>query len=222
MKRIDKLLFTGLPYSLPIGSILAFGYSRLSLSVRVLLSSGSSSVHLDSIDYKVMLLIMLSVVSLFFFVNVKRRFFDKEDNFNPLKKNVLDNSADKKKAQYHQVPTKYLSKTPNGFTIGYFYYGPRKMYVRLPFLDSPEHQLILGSPGSGKSTHLINALLYTYNFAPLNLRLRSVLAIDAKPELSRKSVVEDRDDIKIINPTVMGSFGFDIWHGLDQNSTDDH
>lgn len=222
MKKFDKLFFSGIPISLPLGGLLAFGYRCSVLSFKSLLSSDSSHVQLDSTDYTVMILIVLVVMLLFFLINVKRKVIDKETNFNPIKRTaVMDNSADKRKAQYHPVPSKYLSKSPDGFTVGYYYYGPRRMYVRLPFLDSPEHQLILGSPGSNKSTTLLNALLFNYNYANRYDKLRAVLAIDAKPELSKKSVDESRPDIKIINPTSYDSCGFDVWYGLDQHSSDD-
>ena len=221
MRRLDKLFFLGIPISLPIGGLLAFGYSRLILSFKGLISPDSARVHLVGTDYIVMLLIVVGMMLFFFLVNVKRKVIDKETNFNPIKTSVTDNSTDRNKAQYHPVPSKYLSKTPDGFTVGYYYRGPRKMYVRLPFLDSPEHQLILGSPGSNKSTTLLNALIFNFNYANQFDRLRSVLAIDAKPELSKKSVDESRSDIKIINPTIFDSCGFDVWYGLSQHSSDD-
>lgn len=221
-KKYNKLLFSGLPISLPLGLALAFAYSRFVLTVQDLFNPRGPAAKLSGDDYMVMIVIVMIVVALIFLSNVKRKVFDKEDEFNPLKKkDVMKNSTDKKKAQYHKVPSKYLSKEPKDFTVGYYWYGPRKMYVYLPFLSSPEHQLLIGSPGSNKSTTLLNALLYTYNFAPLSNRLRSVLAIDAKPELSKKSVEETRPDVRIINPASMDSCGFDVWHGLSQESSDD-
>ncbi len=222
MRRFDKLFFSGIPISLPLGGMLAFGYSRLILAIKAFARYGSGyQARLVSTDYIVMLLIVVAVMLLIFLVNVKRKVFDKEDNFNPLKKNVIDNSVDKRKAQYHPVPYKYLSTNPDGFTVGRDGFGPYKRYVRLPFFDSPEHQLILGSPGSNKSTTILNALIFNYNYANQYNRLRSVIAIDAKPELSKKSVDESRPDIKIINPTSYDSCGFDIWYGLSQHSSDD-
>ena len=222
MKKKDKLLFTGLPISLPLGLILAFLYSRLAIILKGLSMYTGYQAKLEAADYKIMAAIVLGVVLLVFASNVKRMIFDKEDDFNPLKRTtVIDNSTDKRKAQYHPVPSKYLSAAPDGFTVGRDIFGPRRRYVRLPFLDSPEHQLILGSPGSNKSTTILNALIFNYNFANNRNRLRSVLAIDAKPELSKKSVDESRPDVKIINPTTYNSYGFDVWYGLSQYSSDD-
>ncbi|MBQ6334256.1 MAG: type IV secretory system conjugative DNA transfer family protein [Erysipelotrichaceae bacterium] len=138
------------------------------------------------------------------------------------KKNVTDLSADKKLAQDHPVPKKYLSKKPDGLTIG----RKGRKYVRLPFEDSPKHQLILGSPGSGKSTTLLNALLWNFNFEETKKKLCSVLAIDVKPELQKKSSFQEDPNIRIIDPTSVDkddpcNFGFDLWYGLTPSDNDD-
>lgn len=126
-------------------------------------------------------------------------------------------SADKRQALNHAPSSKYLSRDPNGFTVGKYH----RKYVRLPFLSSPEHQLIIGAPGDGKSTTIENAILWNFNYAAPEDRLCSILAVDVKPELSRKGVYEGREDIKIINPSIMKSCGFDIFYGLTQCSSDD-
>lgn len=46
----------------------------------------------------------------------------------------------------------------------------------------------------------------------------SVLFVDCKPELSRKGLDESKADIKRINPTEMGEWGFDVWYGLTKES----
>ena len=148
------------------------------------------------------------------------KYFEGEREFNPLRsRSVTDISADKRKAQYLPVSKEYLSKDPDGLTIGTY----RNRYIRLPFLNSPEHQLILGSPGSGKSTTLLNALIWNYNFEEDEKKLGAVLAIDVKPELQKKSVAADSENIRIINPSVIsdGNSGFDVWYGLSQRSSDD-
>lgn len=132
-------------------------------------------------------------------------------------KNVLDQSASKKQALAHAPSKEYLSKDPDGLTIGKY----KGKYVRIPFLDSPEHQLMYGAPGDGKSTTLLNAILWDYNFADIKEKLCSMLVVDVKPELSRKGVYEGRKDIKIINPSIIKSCGFNVFYGLSLNSTDD-
>ena len=44
---------------------------------------------------------------------------------------------------------------------------------------------------------------------------------DVKPEISFKSVDESREDIHIINPSITSGYGWNVWYGLDQNSSDD-
>lgn len=126
-------------------------------------------------------------------------------------------SADKKKALYHSPPKRYLSKEPDGLTIGTF----KNNYIRIPFLDSPEHQLIIGAPGDNKSSTILNGIIWNFNFAKDDKRLRSMLVVDVKPELSRKGVFEGRQDIKIINPSQKSSCGFDVFFGLTHSSSDD-
>lgn len=217
---MKKFWFSGLAYSLPIGSLLAFIYAKSVTSIRSLFRFNSSAVDipLTDTDHKIMVLLIISCVVLFFLSNVKRRYVNREQDFSPLKRlQLTDNSADKNRAMYHPVPKKYLSKEPDGFTVGK--YGSR--FVRLPFHSSPEHQLILGSPGSNKSTSLLNALIWNYNYEDSDKGLRSVLAIDAKPELSSKSVDESRSDVRIINPASFDSWGFDVWYDLSPASSDD-
>lgn len=126
-------------------------------------------------------------------------------------------SKDKLKAMYPRVPRKYLSKQPNDFTIGKY----RSRYFRIPInMDDIKHTLIIGSPGSFKSSTLINALIWNFNFEKEKQPM-TVFALDVKPELSRKSIDESRTDVKIINPSINAGAGFDVWYGLNQDSPDD-
>ena len=130
---------------------------------------------------------------------------------------VLEQSASKKKALSHAPSKEFLSKNPDGLTVGTY----KNKYVRVPRLDSPEHVLMYGSPGDKKSTTLENPILYYLNFAPPEEKLCSMLVVDVKPELSRKGVYEGRKDVKVINPSVLNSTGFDVFYGLSKNSSDD-
>lgn len=126
-------------------------------------------------------------------------------------------SKDKLKAMYPRVPRKYLSKQPDDFTIGKY----RNRYFRIPIdTNNIKHTLIIGSPGSFKSSTLLNALIWNFNFEK-EKRPITVFALDVKPELSRKSINESRNDVKIINPSVNTGCGFNVWYGLNQDSSDD-
>lgn len=133
------------------------------------------------------------------------------------KRNVLAKSSDKKKALNHAPAREYRSKKPIGLTVGRY----KRDFVSIPFLDSPEHQLIVGAPGDNKSSTILNAILYNMNFATINERLCSIIAIDIKPELSYKGVYEDQSDVAVINPTKFDSTGFFLYFGLSNNDTDD-
>ena len=126
-------------------------------------------------------------------------------------------SKDKLKAMYPRIPRKYLSKQPDDFTIGKY----RNRYFRIPIETSDiKHTLIIGSPGSFKSSTLLNALIRNFNFEK-EKRPMTVFALDVKPELSRKSIDESRDDVRIINPSVNTGCGFNVWCGINQDSSDD-
>lgn len=128
-----------------------------------------------------------------------------------------DLSQSKYKALHPKVPKAYLSQEPDGFTLGKY----NNKYFRLPINKSNiTHTLILGSPGSGKSTTLLTSLLWSFNFASQDQKL-VCYCIDVKPELSFKSVDESREDIHIINPSVTTGYGWDVWYGLDEESSDD-
>lgn len=126
-------------------------------------------------------------------------------------------SKDKLKAMYPAVPRKYLSKQPDDFTIGKY----KNRYFRIP-IDTKDvkHTLIIGAPGSYKSSTILNSLLWNFNYQTKKTPF-SVMAVDIKPELGVKSISNFRDDIKTINPSINNGYGFDVWYGLNQESSDD-
>ncbi|MBQ3295514.1 MAG: type IV secretory system conjugative DNA transfer family protein [Erysipelotrichaceae bacterium] len=179
----------------------------------------TSETFIDS-DWLAIILITIATVVLFVAINLWKYFVHGEREFNPFKKkSVTDLSRDKRLAQYHYVPDDYLSKEPDGFTVGKY----KRRYVRLPFQNSPEHQLILGSPGSNKSTSILSALIYNFNFASDKEKLGAVLALDVKPELQKKSSLYSDPKIRMVNPSSFGenNYGFDLWYGLSSRSSDD-
>lgn len=55
-----------------------------------------------------------------------------------------------------------------------------------------------------------------------NFDFSAAIFVDCKPELSRKSVDEKHcNDLKIINPTLIKGWGFDVWYGLNKDSSID-
>lgn len=78
-------------------------------------------------------------------------------------------SKDKKKAMHPRVPQEFLTKEPHHLTVG-TYGNIHKKYVNIPFFQSPDHMLIIGSPGSQKTTTLLNLLLYNFNFSQENAK----------------------------------------------------
>lgn len=109
-----------------------------------------------------------------------------------------------------------LSTLPDDFTVGKY----RGRYFKIP-IDTHDvtHCLVFGSPGSFKSSTLLNALIWNFNFEKKNKMI--VFAIDVKPELSLKSVDEHTSNVHIFNPSSTSGYGWNAWYGLDENSTDD-
>lgn len=126
-------------------------------------------------------------------------------------------TKDKCKAMYTIVPSRYLSKKPDDFTLGKY----KNRYFRLPIdLHDITHCLIIGAPGSFKSSTLLNALIWNFNFAKKEKKF-TVFAMDVKPELARKSVNMENGQCHVFNPSIKEGCGWNVWYGLDENSSDD-
>lgn len=207
---------------LPVSGIISACIGYLILSIRQLKAAvdGTSAALAEN---EILLLILIAVAPpvAVFAVNVVRYKCYGERNFTPASSRGSGCSRDKRKAMEGKIPKAYLSSRPDGFTIG----RKGRWYVRLPV--EPRniiHTLVIGSPGSMKSTTLLNALLYNFNLAKKEERM-TVFAIDVKPELQRKSVIYDpeRGDIKVVDPSSTSSvfYGWDVYYGLDKTSSDD-
>ena len=83
---------------------------------------------------------------------------------------------------------------------------------------------MIGGPGSGKSSTLLNTLIYNYQFGDSQSEL-TVFAIDIKPELQRKSVDFDEygNYLRVLNPSSMSPlfWGWDVFYCLDEKSSED-
>jgi len=132
-------------------------------------------------------------------------------------------SKDKRTAMDPPVPAIYLSRKPDGFTFGCH----NGKYTRL-MIDPQNimHLLVIGSPGSWKSTTLENALLWNFNYAD-DEQKATFFCFDIKPELQRHCVRYDpyaeNTNVKVIDPssTSPAYWGFDVYRGLNSSSTDD-
>lgn len=208
---------------LPVSGIISACIGYLILGIRQLkaMMAGTSAALAEN---EILLLILIAAVppAAVFAVNVVRYKCYGERNFTPASSRGSGYSRDKMKAMEGKIPKEYLSSKPEGFTIG----KKGRRYVRLPVdVKNIMHTLVIGSPGSMKSTTLLNALIYNFNCAPEKEKM-TVFAIDVKPELQRKSVVYDpeRGDIKVIDPSSLSPvfYGWDVYYGLDPKiSTDD-
>lgn len=152
MKIRDWILFFS-----PIGLILGTALSWLSKLILEYFMS-----YFDMSDQTLELFsvgIGLTIWLVFVLENAHEYIIKGKRDYSTTKKDSI--SRDKQVAMYPVVPKRYLSKTPNDFTIGKY----RNRYFRIPIdTNDIKHALIIGSPGSFKSSTLLNALIWNFNF----------------------------------------------------------
>lgn len=128
-------------------------------------------------------------------------------------------SSRKRKAQYPPVDEEYLSKVPDGLVLG----RVGKYYVRFPI--SKGHALstiILGTPGSGKSTLILTSLIYQLHHKLSKGEERQVYFIlDCKPELMKKSSMPGAKNIKELSIQDRSKYGWDVYYNLKNCPSDD-
>lgn len=214
-----RLWLLGLPVSVPLGLIISYLFGALYSCMKYFDWYGIRNFRYNGLlteSIPVMMIVFAFVIIGVAAFNFKRFFIDGQTDFNPLRHiSRTAVSDDKTCAQNRPIPPEFLSKIPSDLTIGKY----RRKFVTIPFLESPEHQFIFGAPGSRKTSIILNALISFFTYHQVNIK--SVLAVDAKPELAMKSVCEDREDVIIIDPTSYRGAGFNVWYGLDQSCSDD-
>ena len=214
MERIDIIYFLA-PWNLIFGFATSF---CIQISFRMITEITNNSEWILSIDnvwnidfFKTILFglvfwLIIALLHIIQYVLFGKRKFAPDKN----------KSKDKTKAMYQSVDKHLVSTLPNDFTVGKY----RGKYFKIP-IDTHDvtHCLVFGSPGSFKSSTLLNSLIWNFNFEMKNKM--TVFAIDVKPELSLKSVDEHSSNVHIFNPSNTSGFGWNAWYGLDESSTDD-
>lgn len=126
-------------------------------------------------------------------------------------------SKEKLAALHPPIPQKYLSKEPEGFIIG----KSGNRYVRLPIQNnSIFHTLLVGAPGTGKSTGpLLSTLIANFKKDEPPF---TVFALDIKPELAAKSVdIVGNPNVRVFSPSSRSEYGWNIYYELNEESTYD-
>lgn len=128
-------------------------------------------------------------------------------------------SERKKAAQHPPVAEEYLSDEPDGLVLG----REGKRFVRFPIAKGHAlSTIILGTPGSGKSTLILTSLIYQ-----LNRKLKAgeerqtFFILDVKPELLRKSSFPGDSNIKELSIHDRSKFGWDAYYNLGECASDD-
>ena len=126
-------------------------------------------------------------------------------------------SKEKIAALHPPVPAKYLSKEAEGLILG----KKNGKYVRVPIQSNNiYHTLLLGAPGTGKSTGpLLSTLIANFK---QKLPPFTVFALDIKPELAKKSVdVVGNPNVKVFSPSSMSEYSWDIYYEINEESSYD-
>lgn len=208
MKVKNRLIYIACPWNFIFGIFLGSLFVVIKVVLKDELLIGNNLLNIENIRF---CLIFATMFWLFFFLMhiIEKLFgYDSEQN-----KNM---SKDKLKAMYPIPKKEMLSKMPNDFTVGKW----NRKYFKIPIdVNDVTHCLVFGSPGSFKSSTLLNSLIWNFNFE--EKKPMTVFAIDVKPELSLKSVDESSDKVHVFNPSITTGYGWNSWYGLDENSTDD-
>lgn len=214
MEQIDILYFLA-PWNLILGLVIGICTQILTRMIVEISNNPEWILSVDSIwnvdPLKIILfgtgfwLIVIAIHTIQYILFGKRKFAPDKQN-----------SKDKNKAMYKSVDRHLLSVVPDDFTVGKY----RGKYFKIPIdIHDVTHCLVFGSPGSFKSSTLLNSLIWNFNYEKNNKM--TVFAIDVKPELSLKSVDEHSSNVHIFNPSTTNGYGWNAWYGLDENSSDD-
>lgn len=222
-KELREFIFEKGLWFFPFSFLLAFGMGWVKVTIRSFGNSigAGTKPYLSLTEIYHGFLITVIPILIVYAINLIRKKCFGATNFDPFYKDPSGLTKDKRTAMEAPVARTYLSSKPDGFTIG----QTHGHYVRIPTTpNNILHTLVIGSPGSWKSTTLLNPLIYNFQYAKLAEKM-TVFAIDVKPELQRKSVAYDPTgkNVRVINPASNDSmyFGWDAYYGLKKDSTDD-
>lgn len=168
------------------------------------------------VSWKLLLLIIIIPVVIVLIRNAWCHFVKGIDDYDLFERHNLASISPEKKSAMHPKPNpKMLSKTPSGFVLGKY----NNKYFGIPF--DPKnivHALVIGQPGSGKSTTLLTSLIQAQREDKNEI---TVFALDVKPELCYKSTYIDAPDIRYVDPSSYVGCGWDPFYGITPDTSDD-
>lgn len=136
----------------------------------------------------------------------------------PLVKEEPAISKEKLKAQHPPISDDYLSKRyDEGLLVG----RNNNMFVSLPITTSPSNLVIIGAPGSGKSSIISTSLLINNNLANKNKQFGGLVVVDCKPEYGLKCDDMEDENCYVFNPSSYKTCIVDPFYGLNSSSSDD-
>lgn len=125
-------------------------------------------------------------------------------------------SARQRRAQYPPVNDEFLSKRPEGLILGKY----KNSFVTYPLTGLSA--MIIGLPGSGKSTMLLSTLIYQLHHKHKNPKIKNTFfVLDVKPELMRKSSYPWAKNVRELSIQDRSKYGWNVYYNLSPKSTDD-
>ena len=144
-------------------------------------------------------------------------------------------TLEKARAQFPEIPSEYLSNTPDGFVIG----KKGKKYIRVKLKKGNIlNAIILGSAGCGKSVLLLTMLIYQLHKNELSNKTKknnatdkdkmTFYVTDIKREMGPKSIIipgdlEEDNERKVhyLDVSDRSCYGWDIYFALNPESSND-
>lgn len=211
MKIMNKFYFYAV-WTIPFGLSSALILNGILTNIQKLFPLIQISDNMKSF---ISISVFLGFWTIFFIRNLLQYIVEGKRDFLPKNHQY---SEEKQKALMPKIPKGYLSKTPKDQCIGKY----KGKYICLPFSkNAVTHKLIIGGPGSGKSSSaILNSLIYNFNFAQ-KADEAVMYILDIKPELQFKSAKNGSKNIHVVNPTNKTGYGWNVWYGLSQENTDD-
>ncbi len=209
--------------AIPWPFIFTYALIKLKELSQVYIWGKSPPVYSTFADYKPFLPIVLAGWGCVIFLNIERLHRGKKvsllswmfrTDYEPVKV-----TSRKRKAMCPDIDEKYLSDdTEGGIIVGKQIGG--KKFVRYPITEDSNTlagALFCGGPGSGKTTLMITTILEILK----GKNTISCLIIDVKPEFFDKTSTKSDPRTRVLNPFDRMTYGYNLYYGITEDSTDD-
>lgn len=182
----NRIWFLGV-WLLPLGFLGSFCLGLLIRALMGLKYIGSGYVPpLDPLTIFKLILLSFVPTLICIVVNLFRYLFLGVRDFRPfIKNNPLSVSKDKQYAMSAFLNKEYLSRVPDGFTVGKW----KNRFFRIPVKPhNILHTLVIGGSGTGKSSTVLNSLIYNFQVAPPEKKMTVTGRLQVFPQMVFPSI----------------------------------